>query len=226
VARNGRAAGASRSETDRQKAILRAAINVFAEKGYHGCRISDVAREAGVAHGLVYHYFEDKEQLLQAVFDLGWGGFVARVRDVAESGQPLESKVRAIVELAFHAYQVDPNAVKVIIVEIARSPALDRARLDSAFSSVVRICERMFGEAKEKGELQSDKHPTLCSALLFGAIEMGLTAFLLGLMDSGSQGALERAMLQITESFLWGVLPGRADLSLKRGKPSSRLREA
>jgi TetR/AcrR family fatty acid metabolism transcriptional regulator len=222
VARDGKAS-AARQDTDRYKAILRAAINVFAEKGYHGCRISDVARAAGVAHGLVYHYFEDKEQLLEAVFELGWGGFVARVREIAESAGPLEAKVRGIVELAFHAYQVDPNAVRVIILEIARSPAVDRERRGSSFTGALRLCEGMFAEAKGKGELKRELNPTLCSALLFGAIEMGLTAFLLGLIDSGTDRALERAMLQLTESFLQGVLPGKAEVRVEGSKALLRF---
>ena len=72
-------------DQDRRKTILRAAVEVFARKGYHGCRIADVAREAGVAYGLVYHYFKNKEELLQLVFETGWGCFMSRIRDAAES---------------------------------------------------------------------------------------------------------------------------------------------
>src|SRR5262249_56639167 len=76
-------------DQDRRKTILRAAVEVFARKGYHGCRIADVAREAGVAYGLVYHYFKNKEELLQLVFEAGWGGFMSRIRDAAAAPSPL-----------------------------------------------------------------------------------------------------------------------------------------
>ena len=76
-------AAAGTREGERRLTILRAAVEVFARKGYHGCRIADVAREAGVAYGLVYHYFQNKDELLQTVFDLGWGGFIQRIRDAA-----------------------------------------------------------------------------------------------------------------------------------------------
>ena len=82
--RKATAAAAVVKEGDRRRTILRAAIDVFARKGYHGCRIADVAREAGVAYGLVYHYFKNKDELLETVVETGWSGFVSRMRAVAE----------------------------------------------------------------------------------------------------------------------------------------------
>jgi TetR/AcrR family fatty acid metabolism transcriptional regulator len=212
--RNGKSTpSARRQDTESYKAILRAAIEVFADKGYHGCRISDVAREAGVAYGLVYHYFHDKEALLEAVFEVGWGGFLARVREVAVSASTLEEKVRRIAQIAFEAYRRDPKAVKVIILEIARSPAFEQARHRSELMDVIRVSEGMFVEAKRSRDLNPKLDPLLCAAQLFGAIEMALTTFVLGLADSQTAQALERAQVQLTESFLHGVL---ADDSIQR----------
>ena len=58
---------ASRSaiQEERRRQILDAAVRAFAEKGYHACRVSDIAEEAGVAYGLVYHYFESKDAVLE-----------------------------------------------------------------------------------------------------------------------------------------------------------------
>ncbi len=80
-----KAADAGAREGDRRRTILRAAIDVFARKGYHGCRIADVAKEAGVAYGLVYHYFKNKDELLETVFQACWSGFSTRVRALAEA---------------------------------------------------------------------------------------------------------------------------------------------
>ncbi|XXF75773.1 TetR/AcrR family transcriptional regulator [Myxococcaceae bacterium GXIMD 01537] len=197
-------------EGDRRRTILRAAIDVFARKGYHGCRIADVAREAGVAYGLVYHYFKNKDELLETVFETGWSGFVTRLRAVAASEGPLEEKVRGVLHVAFEAYRVDPRAVKVLILEIARSPAGSRVNRQTAFAEVIRMSAEMFTRAQEAGELRSDLDPMLASSVLFGAIEMGLTAFVVGLMDSRDSERLEQAKVQIAESFLRGVLPAAA----------------
>ncbi|MGZ3457701.1 MAG: TetR/AcrR family transcriptional regulator [Archangium sp.] len=216
-------------ESERLRTILRAAIEVFARKGYHGCRIADVAREAGVAYGLVYHYFKNKDELLETVAETGWSGFVSRMRAVAEDeGATLEQKVRGIADVAFEAYRVDPRAVKVLILEIARSPAGGRVvSRQQAFLGAIRLAADMFARAQATGELRADLDPMLCAALLFGAIEMGLTAFVSGLMDERSPEALDKAKVQIAESFLRGVLPGAAssaEVSWKQERPSSGTR--
>ena len=195
-------------EGDRRRTILRAAIDVFARKGYHGCRIADVAREAGVAYGLVYHYFKNKDELLETVFDAGWTGFVTRLRAVAEGEGSLVQKVHGISAVAFEAYRVDPRAVRVLILEIARSPAGARVNRETAFAEVIKMSAQMLARAQTAGELRADVDPLLASALLFGAIEMGLTAFVAGLLDPRDTVALERAQLQIAESFLRGVHTG------------------
>ncbi|WP_426751013.1 TetR/AcrR family transcriptional regulator [Myxococcus sp. Y35] len=206
-------------ENERRRTILRAAIDVFARKGYHGCRIADVAKEAGVAYGLVYHYFKNKDELLETVFDTGWSGFVTRVRAVVEGEGSLAEKVRGIVDVAFEAYRVDPRAVKVLILEIARSPAGSRINRQTAFVDAIRLSSELFNVAKERGELRPELDPHLASALLFGNIEMGLTAFVVGLADARDNEALERAKAQIANSFLYGVLTGAQAAEVSEWKP-------
>ncbi|MHB8872348.1 MAG: TetR/AcrR family transcriptional regulator [Myxococcaceae bacterium] len=214
-------------EGDRRKTILRAAIEVFAKKGYHGCRIADVAREAGVAYGLVYHYFQNKEELLQSVFETGWTSFVGRLRVVAEGEATLEEKVRGITAAAFEAYRVDPRAVKVLILEIGRSPAGGRVNRGNAFAEVMGLLTAMFTTGQGRGELAPGADPVMCSALLFGAIEMGLTSFVVGLFDRKKDEALELAKAQVAEAFLHGVLqaPG-AEITWKKDRSSIKPRAA
>lgn len=197
-------------ESERRRTILRAAIDVFAQKGYHGCRIADVAREAGVAYGLVYHYFKNKDELLQTVFEASWTGFVQRVREVSEGEGDLEAKVRGIARIAFEAYRIDPRAVRVLILEIARSP-VGQVNRQHVFGDVIRLAGAMFTRAQAQGELRGGADPLLCGALLFGSIEMGLTTFVVGLLDASDEAALEQAQVQIADSFLRGVLSDGAE---------------
>ncbi|AKQ67405.1 transcriptional regulator, TetR family [Myxococcus hansupus] len=213
------AADSGSRESERRRTILRAAIDVFARKGYHGCRIADVAKEAGVAYGLVYHYFKNKDELLETVFDTGWSGFVTRVRAVVEGEGTLAEKVRGIVDVAFEAYRVDPRAVKVLILEIARSPAGSRINRQTAFVDAIRLSSELFSVARERGELRPELDAHLASALLFGNIEMGLTAFVVGLADARDPAALEQAKAQIANSFLYGVLTGAQAAEVSEWKP-------
>jgi len=211
-------------DQDRRKTILRAAVEVFARKGYHGCRIADVAREAGVAYGLVYHYFKNKEELLQLVFETGWGGFMSRIRDAAEASAPLEQKIRRIAQVAFEAYRIDPRGVRVLVLEFARSPSTGEANRRTAFAEVLGVITRMFERARARGELRAGLEPALCAAMLFGSVEMSLTGFVMGLLDPRDPGLLAHAQEQLTSLFLDGARAAPEDARWKKDRSGPRLK--
>ena len=211
-------------DQDRRKTILRAAVEVFARKGYHGCRIADVAREAGVAYGLVYHYFKNKEELLQLVFETGWGGFMSRIRDAAEASAPLEQKIHRIAQVAFEAYRIDPRGVRVLVLEFARSPSTGEANRRTAFAEVLGVITRMFERARARGELRAGLEPALCAAMLFGSVEMSLTGFVMGLLDPRDSGLLAHAQEQLTSLFLDGARAAPEDARWKKDRSAPRLK--
>ena len=200
-----KAAEAGAREGDRRRTILRAAIDVFARKGYHGCRIADVAKEAGVAYGLVYHYFKNKDELLETVFEACWSGFSTRVRAIAEAEGTLAEKLRRITDVVFEAYRVDPRAVKVLVVEVARS-TVGRLNHQSAFKDTIELCVQMLNRAQAAGELRPEVDLQLSAMLLFGTIEMAFTALVMGVVDIKEPEKVERAKRNIAGSFLQGVL--------------------
>jgi TetR/AcrR family fatty acid metabolism transcriptional regulator len=199
-------------EADRRKTILRAAVEVFSRKGFHGCRIADVAREAGVAYGLVYHYFKNKDELLESVFAAGWTGFMSRVQEAIKRDGSLEARIRGIVHVAFEAYKRDHRGVKVLILEVGRSPAGGAVNRGSTFTDVIQLASAMFQEAQAHGELAPDVDPLIAAAMLFGAIEMGLTAFVMGLLDRKNDAVIDRAADQVATAYLRGVLAPAAAL--------------
>jgi TetR/AcrR family transcriptional regulator, fatty acid metabolism regulator protein len=211
-------------DQDRRRTILRAAVEVFARKGYHGCRIADVAREAGVAYGLVYHYFKNKEELLQLVFETGWGGFMTRIRDAAEATTPLEQKIHRIAQVAFEAYRIDPRGVRVLVLEFARSPSTGEANRRTAFAEVLGVITRMFERARARGELRAGLEPALCAAMLFGSVEMSLTGFVMGLLDPREAGLLAQAQEQLTSLFLDGARAAPEDARWKKDRSGPRLK--
>jgi len=224
VAPPSKALATKERDQDRRKTILRAAVEVFARKGYHGCRIADVAREADVAYGLVYHYFRNKEELLQLVFETGWGGFVVRIREAAEGPARLDAKVKRIFQVAFDGYRADPRGVRVLVLEFARGPGTGEANRRGAFAEMMDITRVMFERARFKGELRPELDPSLCAALLFGAVEMGLTSLVVGLLDGRDEALLARAQSQLADTFLYGTLAGEA--SWKQDRSGSRSKTA
>lgn len=193
-------------ENERRRVILRAAVEVFSRKGYLGCRIQDVAKEAGVAYGLVYHYFKNKDELLESVFDHGWRGFVARITAEVEREAHVAERVRGIVRVAYDAYRHDPRGVKVLILEVGRSPAGGAVNRGSAFSGIILEVSQMFAQAQARQELPASLDPVLAAAMLFGCIEVGLTAFVMGLLDRRDEAVVERAQQQVASTFLTGIL--------------------
>ena len=228
---NGKAGEASLSrEEERRRSILKAAVEVFSKKGYHGCRIADVAKEANIAYGLVYHYFKNKDELLESVFASGWQAFIARVTEAAMKADTLPDQVRSVVKVAFEAYRRDPRGVKVLILEVGRSPAGGSVNRGNVFKQVLALASQLFDEAKARGEVREDFDSMLNAALLFGTIEMGLTAFVLGFVERSDE-ALEKAANQVAETFLSGIAPRaqagdtawKSEKSNTRSKPVRRV---
>jgi TetR/AcrR family fatty acid metabolism transcriptional regulator len=179
---------------DRRKQILKAAVKVFAEKGYHGCRISDVAEEAGVAYGLVYHYYGNKDGLLAAVFDTNWGVFAKAVADVAEApGIGMYEKLRQIVELAFQAFEMFPLVVKVLVLEFGRNARLGEALDNPAVTGVFRSVARIFQDGRKSGELYEGIDPLAMSVIFLGTLETAFVSFVLT-----HQGARSKMQAGIT----------------------------
>ena len=170
---------------DKRRLILDAAVRAFARNGYHACRVGDIAEEAGVAYGLVYHYFSSKEDLLETIFRETWGELLEAVRAVEASGEPAQEQLRQVAAVLLRAWRRDPDLVRVLVREVARSPELQRrvGEIGEAFDELERIIVR----GQECGELRRDVDPRLASWIFYGAIEEILTGWVLGQLPDGDE---------------------------------------
>jgi AcrR family transcriptional regulator len=166
------------AQQEKSRRILRAAITVFARKGYHSSKVGEIATEAGVAYGLVYHYFGSKEQLLETIFRRTWANMLEQVEEVERSEAPLREQIRAIARIVLGAWQVDPALIRVLIREVARGPQLQQEvdEIQLAFAAL----ERVLARGKERGELRAELEPRLAAWILYGALEEILTGWVFG----------------------------------------------
>lgn len=164
---------------DRKRQILQAAVEVFAEKGYHGCRISDVADRAGVAYGLVYHYFGNKESLLAHIFSTNWNVFAKALEDTAEAEGSTQDKVRQIVQFLMNAFELNPLIVKVLVLEFGRSSRLGDTLDAPEVGRVFKAMQRIFREGAERGELSPGLDPRALTIVFLGALEAALASFVI-----------------------------------------------
>jgi TetR/AcrR family transcriptional regulator, fatty acid metabolism regulator protein len=171
------------AQEDKRRLILAAAVRVFARRGYHGARVGDIAEEAGVAHGLLYHYFSSKEQVLQTVFRENWGELLERFRAVEAADEPAGEKLAGIAKILLRTWRNDPDLVTVMVREVARSPQLQGqvTEVGEAFAIVQRVVEQ--GQAE--GTFRSDIDPRLASWIVYGGLEEVLTGWVLGQLADG-----------------------------------------
>ena len=163
---------------DKRTRILAAAVRVFAEHGYHEARVGDIAEDAGVAHGLLYHYFASKDDVLRTIFVENWGQLIARFRAVEAADEPAGEKLEGIAKMLLRTWRNDPALVTVMVREVARSHLLqDRVdEVREAFAIVQRIVE----EGQGAGAFRRDVDARLASWLFYGGLEEVLTGWVLG----------------------------------------------
>ena len=182
-------------------------MRVFARRGYHGCRVSDVAREAGVAYGLVYHYYGSKEALLESIFKETWGAMLATIRSVEQLDEPSRDRVRKVTEIVLRTWRRDPDLVRVLVHEVTRSSQLQREtdEIEVAFEALERIVEQ--GQAA--GEFRADVDARLTATIWYGALEEILTGWAFGQLPDGDED-VARAEQAVVEIVAGGLAPDRA----------------
>jgi TetR/AcrR family fatty acid metabolism transcriptional regulator len=163
---------------DKRRNILDAAIVVFARQGFHSTRVSDIADEAGVAYGLVYHYFKSKEEVLNELFAERWSLLLAAIEEADASDQTPRQKMAAVSGFIVDSYQHDPELMKVIIVEVTRAAnSFGRTHLPEirrAYDSITKI----VADGQKLGAFRSDIDAAFASMSFYGAIEQLLSGWI------------------------------------------------
>jgi TetR/AcrR family fatty acid metabolism transcriptional regulator len=193
--------------SDKRDLILQAAVRVFAQKGYHACRVSDIAAEAGVAHGLLYHYFRSKEEVLEEIFRGAWSDLLAEIARIEELGEPALEQLRALSAFYLGSWLRAPDLIRVLVREVARSPEVGRRvdEIGSVFVAIRRIVER----GQRRGELRVDADARLATWVFYGALEEILTGWVLGQLP-GDERDVTRAVDTVVEVIGGGLAPDRA----------------
>ena len=197
-------AAAAKDAPDKRRMILDAAVRVFARQGFHHCRVSDVADEAGVAYGLVYHYFDSKEEILNTLFLERWQIMLDAIAEIDSRKLPAREKLHAVASFIIDSYRHDPDLMKVIIVEVTRAAnsfgQTHLAKIREAYELIANIVEK----AQEDGAFKDTITPEFAAMAFYGAIEQVLTGWIFGLLDEG-EGEYERAKGLVVEAICGGL---------------------
>jgi AcrR family transcriptional regulator len=183
---------AETATADKRRQILDAAVRVFARQGFHSTRVADIADEAGVAYGLVYHYFSSKDEVLNELFTERWSLLLSAIDEADRSAEAPRDKLEAVAAFIIDSYRYDPELMKVIIVEVTRAAnSFGRTHLPEirqAYASIARI----VAAGQEEGLFRRDIDPEFVSMTFYGAIEQLLSGWIFELIpaaDTDFEGA-------------------------------------
>jgi len=198
------AARNQQNAAERRRQILDAAVAVFARQGFNQCRVSDIADEAGVAYGLVYHYFRSKDEVLDTLFLERWNVLLQVIRDLDGRDLPAREKLTAIASFIVDSYRHDPDLMKVIIVEVTRAAnSFGRTHLDQIREAYALI-EAIVAKAQADGEFKDTVTPPFAALAFYGAIEQVLTGWIFDLLPRG-EAEYEQAKAFVVETICGGL---------------------
>jgi AcrR family transcriptional regulator len=194
----------AKAAPDKRRVILDAAVRVFARQGFHACRVSDIADEAGVAYGLVYHYFASKDEVLDTLFLERWSVMLELIREVDAQAIPVREKLRAIASFIIDSYQHDPDLMKVIIVEVTRAAnSFGNTHIDT-IREAYDLIGGMIAKAQAAGVFKAEIEARFAAMAFYGAIEQLLTGWIFDLLPQGEQD-FERAKWLVVETVCGGL---------------------
>jgi TetR/AcrR family transcriptional regulator, fatty acid metabolism regulator protein len=189
---------------DKRRIILDAAVRVFARQGFNGCRVSDIADEAGVAYGLVYHYFRSKDEVLDTLFLERWNVLLEAIRETDRQDIEPREKLHQIASFIVDSYRHDPELMKVIIVEVTRAAnsfgQTHLAKIREAYDLIADI----VAKAQAEGAFKDTITPQFAAMAFYGAIEQVLTGWIFDLLPQG-EDEFEQAKGFVVETICAGL---------------------
>jgi TetR/AcrR family fatty acid metabolism transcriptional regulator len=192
-------------KTDRGKIIVDAALKVFSRKGYADTRMADIAREADMSYGLVYHYFENKEKLFDAIVEEWWTGFYNELEGLQKRPVPTEEKLVGIIRYILSVYGSKPNQISIFVTEVSRGfvyHAHTKGR--DKFNRLFTLCREIIQKGQAKGDLRSDIQAHYLAYVFLGSIDTFLSVMILG-NETLTPGREKRIIEGITQVFLHGA---------------------
>jgi TetR/AcrR family transcriptional regulator, fatty acid metabolism regulator protein len=168
-------------DPDKPQQIIEAAVRVFARKGYYNSRVSDIAREAGIAAGTIYLYFKTKDEILVTLFRDKMAEFVDSLRKAIVGGErDAASKVRTLVRLHFSLLEKDPELAEVLQVELRQGQKFFRGASGQEIGAYFALIGSVLEEGVGEGRFRSSLSVKVATKMLFGAMDQMATSWVLG----------------------------------------------
>jgi TetR/AcrR family fatty acid metabolism transcriptional regulator len=189
---------------EKRRVILDAAVRVFARQGFNQCRVSDIADEAGVAYGLVYHYFRSKDEVLDTLFLERWNVMLDVIRDLDGQDLAPREKLYAIASFIVDSYRHDPELMKVIIVEVTRAANSFGQTHIEKITEAYELIAGIVARAQAEGAFKDTVTPRFAALAFYGAIEQVLSGWIFETLPRGD-AEYEEAKSLVVETICGGL---------------------
>ena len=199
------AARPTRRSARTRERIIEAATEVFARRGVHGTRVADIAERAGIAYGLVYHHFRNKEEILSAIFAERWAQYVAYLEEVARAPASFRERMRRLIHFWVETYRQDSDLMTVMINEITRSYEFLESHDITAVLVAFDPIERIIVEGRANGEVRADLDARLATYVVLGVAEMVLTGYVIGTLPREDAQAYAHDEEQLLSLLIEGM---------------------
>jgi TetR/AcrR family transcriptional regulator, fatty acid metabolism regulator protein len=167
-------------DPDKPQQIIDAAIRVFARNGFYNSRVSDIAREAGIAAGTIYLYFKTKDEILVTLFREKMAAWVASVRFEVARESDAVAKLRKLVALHFQVLEQHPDLAEVLQVELRQGHKFFRGASAHEVSAYFDLIGGVLDEGIAAGLIRHDLPVKVATKMLFGAMDQVATSWVLG----------------------------------------------
>ncbi len=209
---SGRPSRAPSEKSDKRERILRAAVKVFARKGFYASRVSEIAKAAGVADGTIYLYFKSKDELLTSLFEDRITRLLDILRREVAKMPTAPDRVRRVIELQLGLLEGERDLAEVITVNLRQSSRLLKQYATARFTEYLDLMASVVAEGQRAGEIREDVAPRIKARAIFGALDGIAMTWALG---NAEPGGLKRAASQLADVLIAGLVVGA------RGAPES-----
>jgi TetR/AcrR family fatty acid metabolism transcriptional regulator len=188
---------------DKHSKIIRAATKVFAKKGFFNARISDIAKEAKVADGTIYLYFNNKFDILISVFEQEIGKLIDQVKALIDQEDNPQKMLEIFITRHLTEMKKNKNLAEVIQIELRQTNKIIRDYRNNNFSEYVNIISTIIKKGQEQNIYRKDILPGLAKRAIFGALDEIARVWNINIDTDYS---VDEAARQVTEIFLAGIL--------------------
>ncbi len=189
--------------------IIQAATKVFAKKGFFNARISDIAKEAKVADGTIYLYFNNKYDILISVFEEEIGSLIEQVKKLLATENDPRKMLEIFAKKHLTVMKKNKNLAEVIQIELRQSAKLIKDYRNNKFSEYINIISSIIKLGQEQSIYRSSIQPGIAKRAFFGALDEISRIWTVGMT---TKYTVEETTEQVLDIFLCGILEPEASM--------------